>query len=418
MSTKSSVSARDEWRRHWLVVMAGMIGVGLVSIHVYTQGPFIGPLEKEFGWKRAEISSGLALSSFILAGLSPFMGMAIDRWGARRIALPGCVLFLSATAMLSQISQSLWTWWAIWIVVGMGGLALKPTIWTLAVASLFDKGRGFALAVTLCGTALASGLMPLVATALIDQFGWRQAYPLMALLLFVIAFPVFWFFLDSAADKSRRGVQSEAALPPQGGATFREAVSSLRFYQLSLAAFVFTAAALGIISNLVPILTSMEIGRTQAAAIAGLAGVTNIVGRLTTGWLLDRYNGNVVGGLCVAIPVSTCLLLLFADGSMPMIVLAVAIMGLSLGAEMDVIAFLTARHFGMARYGTIFGTVSALWSFAVSVGPILANHIYDRTGAYDLALWIFLPLFLIASLSLLTLGQFPDYSQRDAASAP
>ena len=100
-----------------------------------------------------------------------------------------------------------------------------------------------------------------------------------------------------------------------------------------------------------------------------------------------------------------------------MMVLAVAIMGLSLGAEMDVIAFLTARHFGMARYGTIFGTVSALWSFAVSVGPILANHVYDRTGTYDLALWIFLPLFLIASLSLLTLGKFPDYSQREAASA-
>ena len=398
--------------------MAGMIGVGLVSIHVYAQGPFIAPLEKEFGWKRAEISSGLALSSFILAALSPFMGMAIDKWGARRIALPGCAIFLAATAMLSLTGQSLWTWWAIWIVVGLGGLALKPTIWTLAVASLFDKGRGFALAVTLCGTALASGLMPFVATWLIEQFGWRQAYPLMALLLFVIAFPVFWFFLDSAAARSRRGTKDEDALPPQGGATFREAVSSLRFYQLSLAAFVFTAAAIGIISNLVPILTSMEIGRTQAAAIAGIAGISNIVGRLTTGYLLDKFNGNVVGGLCVAIPVSTCLLLLFSGGSIPLIILAVAIMGLSLGAEMDVIAFLTAKHFGMARYGTIFGTVSALWSFAVSVGPILANHVYDRTGAYELALWIFLPMFLIASLCLLTLGKFPDYAPRAEVSSP
>ena len=63
MNTESSVSARDEWRRHWLVVLSGMIGVGLVSIHVYTQGPFIAPLEREFGWKRAEISSGRRIAS-------------------------------------------------------------------------------------------------------------------------------------------------------------------------------------------------------------------------------------------------------------------------------------------------------------------------------------------------------------------
>lgn len=419
MATSPSSGAREEWRQHWLVVLAGLIGVGMTSIHVYTIGPFIGPLEQEFGWKRAQISAGVSVASFIMAALSPFMGMLIDKLGPRRIALPGTLLFVAATAMLSLTTANLWVWWSLWVVVSFGGLATKPTVWTMAVASLFDKGRGLALAVTLCGTALASGVMPSVATALIDHFGWRQAYPLMALLLLVVSFPVFWFCLDSATDKIRRQPDTPMThVARPSGVAVREALLSLRFVKIALAAFVFTIAAIGIVSNLVPILTSLHIGRAEAAAIAGLAGITSVIGRISTGYLLDRFNGNIVGGLSVAVPVISCALLLAAPGSQVVTIVAVIIIGLSLGAELDVIAYLTAQHFGTARYGTIFGTVSALWSLAVAIGPTLANYIYDQTGSYLPAIAAFLPLFLVASLSLMTLGAFPVFAdEADAASA-
>lgn len=410
MAEKNERGTLQEWRRHWTVVLAGLFGVGLTSIHVYTIGPFIAPLEQEFGWTRAQISAGVGVSTFIGAVFSPFMGMLIDKFGPRRIAIPGSLIFFAGTALLSRSSSSVWMWWSLWIVIAAGGLTIKPTIWTMAVASLFDKGRGLALAVTLCGTALASGIMPLVATALIDSYGWRTAYPLMAALVFVITFPLFWFFLDSAADKRRREPTAQHDDQPLLlGVSAREAFRSIRFYKLSLAAFVFTIAAIGIVSNLVPILTSLDIGRAEAAGIAGLAGITSLVGRLSTGWLIDRLNGNIVGGLAVLIPVVSCVLILSLPGSVEAIVLAVVILGLALGAELDIIAYLTTRHFGTARYGTIFGTVSALWSLAVTIGPTLANYIYDQTGSYLPAIWAFLPLFVIASISLLTLGAFPAF---------
>lgn len=415
MGEKMEGLARREWRSHWTVVLAGLFGVGLTSIHVYTIGPFIAPLEQEFGWTRAQISAGVGVSTFIGAVLSPFVGMLIDKLGPRRIAIPGSLIFFAGTALLSQTTGNVWVWWSLWIVIAAGGLTIKPTIWTIAVASLFDKGRGLALAVTLCGTALASGIMPSVATALIDSYGWRTAYPLMAALVFVITFPLFWFFLDSAADKRRRQPAAQhREQPPLLGVSAREAFASLRFYKLSLAAFVFTIAAIGIVSNLVPILTSLDIGRAQAAGIAGLAGITSVIGRLCTGWLIDRLNGNIVGGLAVLVPVASCILILSMPGSIEAIVVAVVILGLALGAELDIIAYLTTRHFGTARYGTIFGTVSALWSLAVTIGPTLANYIYDQTGSYLPAIWAFLPLFAIASLSLLTLGAFPDFGTRAA----
>lgn len=416
MQDRAGAPTPGEWRRHWPVVFASLMGIGLTSTHVYAIGPFIGPLEAEFGWPRAQISLGVALVTLLGAIFSPFMGIAIDKLGPRRIALPGALLFCAGTALIAFTTNSLWVWLSLWLVVGIGALMIKPTVWTFAVASLFDKGRGLALAITLCGTGIASTVMPIVATGLIDSYGWRSAYLLMALLLVVVTFPIFYFCFDSAIDGKRR--KPEGAGGPVFavvGATVREALLSLRFLKLGLAAFVFTLAAIGITSNMVPILTSMQLSRAEAAGIASLAGVTSVLGRLATGFLIDRYNGNIVGGTVVLFPMITCILLLAAPGSVPLTILAVVILGLSLGAELDVIAYLTARHFGTARYGTIFGTISAVWSAAVTIGPTLANRIYDRTGNYELAIWGFLPLFALASLCLMTMGAFPDYSRRAPA---
>ncbi|MFC3173733.1 MFS transporter [Novosphingobium bradum] len=416
MSHTVEVSARTEWRRHWTTVLAAVFGVALTSTHVSAVGAFIAPLEQEFGWTRAQISIGSGMPTLLGGLLSPLLGIAIDRWGPRRIALPGAVIFCCATALLSQAGPGIWSWWSLWLLVALGGLMIKPPIWTCAVASLFEKGRGFALSVTLCGAGLATALMPPLATALIDHFGWRHAYVALGLMLGVITLPIFYAFLTSAADNLRRApVAPEEPAVILTGSTVREALRSPRFYKLTVAAFVFTVAAIGTTANLVPILTSFQFSRAEAAGIAGVAGVTSLVGRLCTGLLLDRFNGNVIGGLVVVIPTITCALLLLAPGSTAMVLLAVVLLGLSLGAELDVVAYLTTRHFGMARYGTIFGAISGFWAIAASLGPTFANYLYDQTGSYAPAITTFLPLYLVASFCLATLGRFPVFPRPPAA---
>ena len=113
----------------------------------------------------------------------------------------------------------------------------------------------------------------------------------------------------------------------------------------------------------------------------------------------------------------TCVLFLVAGHSVPTMILAVVIMGLALGAELDVIAYLTARHFGTARYGTIFGIISSLWSLAVSFGPTLANYVFDQNATYMPVFWAYIPLFLLTSLALMTLGKLPDFSKSQEGTA-
>src|SRR5688572_1042070 len=113
------MTATQEWRANWPLVLAGILGMAIGSLHAYSLGVMIAPLEAEFGWKRAQISSGLFITSTIAVIFAPFMGMAIDRLGTRIIALTGVTFYCGALALLSQARDSLWSWQLLWMLLGV-----------------------------------------------------------------------------------------------------------------------------------------------------------------------------------------------------------------------------------------------------------------------------------------------------------
>lgn len=389
--------------------MACLAGMTIGSAMMYALGAFVVPIETEFGWSRAQITLGLTVTTLAGAALAPFAGVLLDRWGPRRIALPGAVVALGTIAMLSLATDSLAVWLGLWLLLSLGAIGVTPTIWTMAVASSFDKARGLAMAVALCGSSVAAVVMPILATWLIDTYGWRSAFPMISAIVFVVLWPMLFFFLHSKADETAKAgghaAAKQAAPTGPGVLNVRDAVLSPQFIKLSLAAFIFTACAIGVVSNLIPIMSSFEFGRAEAAAIAGLLGVASFSGRLITGYLIDRYDSNMIAGALVSFPVVSCIILLNAHGDPLLAAVAVIVLGLSLGAEVDVVAYLAAEKFGTARYGTIFGFIASSWYLATAIGPVLISLVYDLTGTYDMALYVSMPLFALVSLLLFTLGK-------------
>ena len=147
MTTQSDTSALAEWRAHWPMVVAAMAGLSFATVSIYSMGLFMEPLSREFGWTRAQISVGLSIVALFAVPLSPFAGALIDRWGSRRLGIPGVILSALAFAAFSLATGSLSQWYVLWVCYALVAIAIKTTVWTAAVSSVFQKGRGLALAV-------------------------------------------------------------------------------------------------------------------------------------------------------------------------------------------------------------------------------------------------------------------------------
>ncbi len=117
-----------------------------------------------------------------------------------------------------------------------------------------------------------------------------------------------------------------------------------------------------------------------------------------------------MGGISLLVPIMSAALMLVFPGSASAATAAVLILGFALGVELDCVAYLTTRHFGLRFFGTIFGVISGLLAFASGLGPFLVNLSYDITGGYEVALQAYIPLSLVASVLFFSLGRYPVFS--------
>jgi MFS family permease len=412
-------SAGTEWAKNWPVVLASSSGVALCTAHIYSMGVLIAPLEAEFGWSRAQISSGHTISAVLTMIFSGAMGLLIDRVGPRRIALWSAFLFCCSLGAFSFAGPSMWSWLALWTVMGFAINGITPTSWTTAVSGLFVRSRGLALSVTLCGTGIGSSLTPLITNYLNANYGWRIAYQGLAGFWAVIVLPLLFFFFTSVKDRRRTEISTQpSALPVVlTGLTVREGFRSPRFIKLAIAAPTISLVAVSFAVNLVPILASLGITRTNAVEIASIVGVASIIGRLSGGYIIDRINGNIVAAVSVLMPIISCVLLLWMPGVVGAAMVAAAVLGLSLGAELDAVAYLATRHLGLRNFGVLFGTIGGFLALSTGFGPFLVSYTFDVTRSYELVLWAYMPLCVLSSILFLSLGKYPDYSSQQPFSS-
>ncbi|MBW8785591.1 MAG: MFS transporter [Novosphingobium sp.] len=406
----TQATAAAEWRAHWPMVFAAMVGMSFYSMFAYSQQMFIEPLEKQFHWPRAEFSLGYSIFGMCAFLFGPFVGAAIDRWGARPIAVPGVLLSALAFAALGFTGSSLWQWYGLWLVLALVGLGVKSTVWSVAVSGAFTASRGMALAIMLCGSALAQFFAPLVGNWLIHDYGWRQAYHLigvgwggLALVLTAL------FFFDAGRGRAKAAAQPTAALASLPGLTFRQSMRDPVILRIFAANLFSSLVGSGVTFHLKPIVVETGLTSTGAAEIAALAGIGGIVGKLLTGWLLDRVQGNAVPFFSYALTAVAYLLLLDTFHSHAAVAIGVLIIGYTSGAGLGLTAYLISRYAGMKAYGAVFGALGSMLMLGTVVGPPLAGKAHDLTGSYAALLIGAIPVVLGSALLMIGLGSYPEF---------
>lgn len=401
-------SARAEWARHFMLPFAGAVGYATGVLHLYGIGAYLEPIGLSLGWTRVQTTFGLTLALLINGLLSIPMGMLIDRYGPRLFALIGTLLMCGGFALLSVTTGELTNWYLLWALLGVLSLPTQAIVWTRAVAGSFEYSRGLALAVTMCGASLAAGFFPLLATWLIALNGWRTAMLWHSAVWAFFAFPFLFFFLRPGKTSVTQPAGPEGQLEPRG--TLLEEMRSSVYLRLIVATAFFGLSVTSLVVHFVPILVSRGNDPMQAAGVASVVGVAAIAGRLGTGFLLDRMQPRLVGAIAFLLPITGCAMLLTDSASMLIPIVAAASVGLTLGAEVDVLAYLTTRHFGLHRFGALFGGQIMAVALGTSFGPLLASVSYDHFGDYRSFLCMVIFAMIVSSLCV---GSLPRLARRD-----
>jgi len=398
----------------WWVVFASTLGLMVTQgpVMTFSFGVFLPSLEIEFGWSRGQISLALTRTILAAACAMPFAGRVLDVVGARVFTLWAIVIFGLSVISLYLVPGNLWLFYAWFTVIGVLAAGAAPGPFARTISAWFDKRRGIALGICMAGVGLGAAIMPLIARLSITAFDWRGAYVVIGCVILAVIPVILWLFHNEPGamhcyvdNDPERGT-----MPGQDrsfGLSTREAFKQPSFWVLMVAFFVAALTINGCTVHLVPLLTDRGVSFEAAAGVASMIGLALIFGRVLAGYLLDKLFAPYVAIAFLCGPIAG-MLLLSQGGTGPLAVLSALLLGLGVGAEVDLIAYMVSRYFGLKAFGEIYGYLFGIFIVGTGIGPLIMGLGFDSFGAYRPMLIVFAGLLGLSCLLMLQLGEYPD----------
>ena len=397
------------FQNRWWVVVGSFLGliVSAAPVATNTIGTFVKPISSDLGWTRSQVTLGLALSGFSMALGSVIFGRLMDRFGVRPVALASVVGFGISMAAIGFTPVSLTAFTILYIVQGFVSAGIAPLPYAKSISGIFDHDRGLALGIAIGGVGIGTVLVPQFAQTIIGSMGWREAYIGLGLLHLAVAFPAVLFLVKEpgygrSAERPRAGVPVGGTLP---GKTVGEALVSSTFWLIALPFILSGAILVGLNGTIVPMLTDAGMSVRMATSAVSVVGIATIAGRIFSGYLLDRIFAPYVTIMFLIVPFAG--VLLFGAGmtfGLPFV--AAFLIGIGIGGELDLMAFLISRYFGLRAFGSLYGLLTGIFYIGAKGGPFLVNVVHDRTGSYNLVLVIAGFIMPLASFMIWRLGPY------------
>ncbi|MCR9225744.1 MAG: MFS transporter [Hyphomonas sp.] len=402
----ASTEVTGEFRRGTGVIIAAALGIGLglSPLPFYTIGVFMPVLSEEFGWRYDQIMVALTVMTLGAFLFAPIAGLLSDKFGAKRTALISTVMFSLVFMSFSLMTDSLIQFYVTWGLLASLGAGTLPVTWTRGVTSFFKKNRGMALGFALVLTGPCGALAKVASAHLIGEIGWRMTYVCVGLAPLLITVPIGLLLFRDAPAKAPSENGPVAAV--ESGFTLKQAAKTLRFWLLAYAFLVMSIGLSGPVPNLEAIFGEKGFEVPDSVLLASFVGYAVIIGRLSGGWLIDRFWPPGVAIIMLTSPIIGLLALAQIDTpSFFLCAGAVVLMGAALGVEYDFLAFMSAKYFGLRNYSGIYGCLYAFFAVGAAAGPVIGARMFVQTGSYKSALYLWAGSLVIGALALPFLGR-------------
>ncbi|MGA2744119.1 MAG: MFS transporter [Candidatus Sulfotelmatobacter sp.] len=390
-ATQVSASPRDAYQAAAtaFVVLFCVVGISLWGLPFYYDF-----MVQQFGWTRAQVTSGNALSKLVVGPIFGFLaGWIVDRFGPRRLMMIGVLMAGGALLGLGSIS-SLGLFYFFYLFNALGYVCGGPLPNQVLLTEWFDRSRGKAMGFAYLGIGIGGATVPWISHALAQHFGWQTSLRILGLLIVVASLPLILLLKELPAKTTAR-----TATSPSPMAAFKRS----SFYLLTLGSMCSIAAVSGTQQNL-KLFLSLDRHFTQrdAASVLSLVLAFSIAGRLLIGWLADRFPKKYVM-LLTYLFVATGIPLMFLGTTRLTLYVSGAIFGIGLGGDYMIIPLMTAEIFGIEILGRLLGVILTAGGIAEAAAPWLIGRLRDSTGSYRESCFVLVGIALLGGVAVLGL---------------
>ena len=401
----------------WNVIIGGVL-MNLALGVIYAWSVFVAPFEADFGWTRTDVSVVFTIAILSVGSWFVVAGFLQDRFGPRRVAAAGGILYALGFFLASQTDSLLWLYITFGAIAGAGngfGYAIPIPV----CSKWFPDRRGLAVGLVVGGYGAGSGIYgPLAREVLIPAYGWQGTMQISGAVFLVMTLVAAWLLKNppegykppSAAPAPAAGSAPPPAAPAGRDYATGEMVRTPTFYLLWIAYCLGSAAGLMVISQLVPVGEAAGLG---AAAGLGLTigAIGNTGGRVLSGWMSDTFGRLNTLRLMVLLSAAALPVFYLFAGQVVLFYLLLIVIYYCYGTLLSVFASTCADFYGTRNMGVNYGLLFSAWGVAGIVGPVIAGRVFDATGDYQLAFFIAAGLAVV-SLAALMLARQPG---REAA---
>jgi len=374
---------------------------------------------RDLGWTRQQVTSGNAYSKLLIGPLFGFVaGWFVDRFGPRRLMLVGILMAGGALVGLGAVS-TLEFFYLFYLFNALGYVCGGPLPNQVLLSRWFDKNRGKAMGFAYLGIGVGGAIVPLLAHALTQRFGWQAALQILGVLMIVIALPMAWFVREKPEEITTAGanqqpstvnrqpaipqssiVNRQSSIPPGALPSLAPVLKSPAFYLLIIGSMCSIGAVGGTMQNLKLFLSlDVKLAQGEVAQIASLVLVGSLIGRIAMGYLADRFAKKYVMLLIYSIVACAIPLLFLAE--MPAARYGFALLfGIGLGGDYMIIPLMAAELFGVKMLGRLMGIVLTADGIAEATAPMLVAGIRDSTGSYATGFAVLIGLAAVGAVAV------------------
>lgn len=404
---------------YYLVGVAFLAQLISAGSQTYVAGVFLVPMTEDLDWSRFEFTTAQTIGRFVMAFFGIFVGTLVDRGHARRMMFVGITILGLGLWATSYVTE-LWQWMLLrGLLFTIGAALVGNLIVNVTLSKWFVERRGRMIGIAAMGVSSAGIVLPLVLTPVVDEFGWRVGWRVLAMIAMVTIYPVSFLMRstpeahglnpDGKSDEEMASSAGDRARADFANSLTRaEALRTTTLYQIVIA-FGVSGIGLGtMLFTTIPFVTDADFSRRTGALMLALAvAAPSALSKPVWGVLLDRTAPKALaaGSFLVAAVGMVVVVLAAQAHSVVPLAFGFVLVGIGLGGQIPIQEVIWASYFGRRHLGAVRSVAMPFTLFFGAGGPLLVQWYFDEVGDYDGAFFAVGAAWVIAAALVMLVRQ-------------